>query len=120
MSHCLRCGATLTEDEMVCETCGRMLAGTRRVAEVPLEEEAALIYDLLSSGGLHPVMAWLDDGGRPVPILRDESAIPGGGLLPPLTNPFAVFVPDDEAEEALQVLQRAEEPGVSDAPVSSS
>ena len=83
MSRCLRCGAPLAEGDMTCEKCGRLLAGTRRVAEVPLEEEAALIYDLLASGGFHPVLAWLDDGGRPVAVERDGVTIPGAGLLPP-------------------------------------
>jgi hypothetical protein len=119
MSHCLRCGAALAEGDMTCETCGRLLAGTRRVAEVPLEEEAALIYDLLASGGFHPVLAWLDDGGRPVPVERGAVRNPGAGLLPPVTTPFAVFVPDEEADEALQVLQDAKSAGVSDAPASS-
>ena len=118
MSRCLKCGAALAEDGMTCETCGRLLAGTRRVAEVPLEEEAALLFDLLASGGFHPVLAWLD-GGRPVPVERDGVTIPGAGLLPPATTPFAVFVPDEEADEALQLLQDAERAGVSDGSASS-
>jgi hypothetical protein len=119
MSHCLKCGAALAEGDSTCEACGRVLAGTRRVAEVPLEEEAALLYDLLASGGFHPVLAWLDGGGRPVPVERDGVSIPGAGLLPPATTPFAVFVPDEEADEALQLLQDAEHAGVSDGPASS-
>ena len=118
MSQCLKCGAALAEGGSTCESCGRSLAGMQRVAEVPLEEEAALVYDLLASGGFHPVLAWLD-GGRPVPVEREGVTIPGGGLLPPVTTPFAVFVPEEEADEALQVLQDAERAGVSDAPASS-
>jgi hypothetical protein len=119
MSRCLKCGAALAEGDSTCEACGRVLAGTRQVAEVPLEEEAALIHDLLLSGGFHPVLAWLDDGGRPVPVERETATIPGAGLLPPVTTPFAVFVPEEEADEALQVLQDANAAGVSDGSVSS-
>jgi hypothetical protein len=119
MSVCAHCGAALAEGTLACENCGRPLARIRRVAEVPLEEEAALIYDLLASGGFHPVLAWLDDGGRPVPVERDSFTNPGAGLLPPVTTPFAVFVPDDEADEAILVLQDAGRAVVSDAPASS-
>src|SRR5262245_48168378 len=119
MSRCLRCGSSLAQEEITCEACGGLLAGTRRVADVPLEEEAALVYDLLSSGGFHPVLAWLDDGGRPVPVERDGAVTPGAGLLPPVSHPFAVFVPEDEAAEALQVLQDANRAGFSDASASS-
>jgi hypothetical protein len=113
MSLCLRCGTNLAEGEMTCEACGRTLAGTTRVAEVPLEEEAALIYDLLLSAGFHPVLAWLDEG-RPRPVDRERGMAPAMGLLPPVTTPFAVYVPEDEETEASQVLQDAGRAGVSD------
>ena len=107
MSRCLRCGAGLAQDEITCEACGSLLAGARRVAEVPLEEEAVLVHNLLQSAGFHPVLAWMDDGGQPRPMNPGTAIVPTMGLLPPVTNPFAVFVPEEEADEALQVLQDA-------------
>ena len=91
---------------MTCDGCGRLLAGTRRIAEEPLEEEAVLVHNLLESAGFHPVLAWLD-GGRPRPVSPGTPVVPAMGLLPPVTNPFAVFVPEEEADEAIQVLQDA-------------
>jgi hypothetical protein len=82
------------------------MAGMSQVAEVPLEEEAVLIYELLESAGFHPMLAWLDEGG-PRPIKPGTNVSPGIGLLPPVTTPFAVFVPEEEADEARQVLQDA-------------
>jgi hypothetical protein len=104
---------------MTCDACGRLLAGTSRIAEVPLEEEAALIYDLLSSAGFHPILAWLDEGARPHPVNREEGTVPAMGLLPPVTTPFAVFVPEEEFDEATQVLQDAGRGTVSDDPSAS-
>src|SRR5881394_696846 len=103
MNRCSRCGRELSPGETACASCGGLLPGTRQVAEVPLEEEAALIYDLLTSAGFHPVLAWLDDGGRPSPVDREGSTVPAAGLLPPVTTPFAVYVPEDESSEAAQV-----------------
>lgn len=107
MSRCESCGATLAPEEMTCQVCGRMLAGSCQVAEVPLEEEAVLIYSLLESAGFHPMLAWLDEGGQPHPIKPGTMVSPASGLLPPVTTPFAVFVPEDEETEAGQVLQDA-------------
>ena len=107
MSQCVGCGAPLQNDEMTCEDCGRRLAGTRRVAEVPLEEEAILLGELLESAGFRPILAWIDDGGRPRPIKPGSLASKAMGLLPPVTTPFAVYVPEEEADEAISVLQDA-------------
>jgi hypothetical protein len=104
---------------MTCGSCGSLLPGNRRVAEVPLEEEAALIYDLLLSAGFHPVLTWLGEGGRPSPVDREGSTVPAAGLLPPVTTPFAVYVPEDESAEAMQVLQDAGRSSVSDEPPAS-
>jgi len=83
------------------------LTGSRQVAEAPLEEEAVLLCDLLQSAGFHPILAWLDEGGRPRPIDPGRMVTRAIGLLPPVTTPFAVFVPEEEAEEAEQVLRDA-------------
>ncbi|HZM71035.1 MAG TPA: hypothetical protein VFB95_11805 [Candidatus Cryosericum sp.] len=107
MSQCDSCGAPLAEDETTCRACGRQLAGMSQVAEVPLEEEAVLIHQLLESAGFHPMLAWLDDRGRPRPIKPGTMVSPAIGLLPPVTTPFAVFVPEEEADEARLVLQDA-------------
>lgn len=90
-----------------------------RVTTVSLEEEAALIHDLLESAGFTTLLAWVDEGGRPHLIPRQQSVAPAAGLLPPVTTPFAVFVPQDDAEEALQVLNDAGRAGVRDAPFAS-
>jgi hypothetical protein len=119
MNRCERCGHDLAAGEMTCGSCGSLLPGNPRVAEVPLEEEAALIYDLLTSAGFHPVLAWLDEGGRPLAVDREGGTVPAAGLLPPLTTPFAVYVPEDEAVEAAQVLQDAGRSVVSDEPPAS-
>jgi hypothetical protein len=110
MSRCESCGATLAPGEMNCRACGRMLAGSCQVAEVPLEEEAVLIYELLESAGFHPALAWIDEGGQPRPIKPGTMVSPAIGLLPPVTTPFAVFVPAEEEREARQVLQDAGRP----------
>jgi hypothetical protein len=119
MNRCSGCGRDLPAGQTICEPCGRLLSGTRQVAEVPLEEEAALIYDLLTSAGFHPILAWLDDGGRPLPVDREGGTVPAAGLLPPVTTPFAVYVPEDESAEAMQVLQDAGRATVSDEPPAS-
>lgn len=106
MSQCDSCGAPLAENETTCRSCGRQMAGMSQVAEVPLEEEAVLIHQLLESAGFHPMLAWLDEGG-PRPIKPGTMVSPAIGLLPPVTTPFAVFVPEEEADEARQVLQDA-------------
>jgi hypothetical protein len=119
MNRCTNCGRDLPPGETTCVGCGGLPSGTRRVAEVPLEEEAALIYDLLTSAGFHPILAWLDDSGRPSPVDREGSTVPTAGLFPPVTRPFAVYVPEDESVEAAQVLQDAGRASVSDEPPAS-
>jgi hypothetical protein len=116
MNRCARCGKDLGHGQNTCESCGDLLSGTRCVAEAPLPEEASLIYDLLTSAGFHPILAWLDQGGRPSPVDREGAMGPAAGLLPPVTTPFAVYVPDDEATEASEVLQDAGRTTVSDEP----
>jgi len=91
----------------------------REVATKTLEEEAALLYDLLESAGFSPLLAWIDDSGHPRIVPRQNSVSPAAGLLPPVTTPFAVYVPEDDAEEALQVLRDAGRAGVKDAPFAS-
>jgi hypothetical protein len=103
MSVCLRCGTNLEDGEMTCGECGKF----SRVAEAPLEEEAVLIHNLLESAGFHPILAWLDNGGHPRALPPATATVPAMGLLPPVTNPFVVFVPEDDADEAAQVLQDA-------------
>jgi hypothetical protein len=114
VSVCQNCHAPLAPDETACRACGRLLANACQVAEAPLEEEAVLIYELLESAGFHPMLAWLDEGGQPRPIKPGTMVSPAIGLLPPLTTPFAVFVPAEEESEALQVLQDAGRRSVSD------
>jgi hypothetical protein len=77
------------------------------VAEESLQEEAALAYGLLKGAGLHPLLAYIDEGGEPRPINPEANYVPGAGLMPPVTTPYAVFVPEDEAEEARRILEDA-------------
>jgi len=93
--------------------------GMRKVATVSVEEEASLIHDLLESAGFTTLLAWVNEGGHPQLIPRQTNVAPAAGLLPPVTTPFAVYVPDEDAEEALQVLRDAGRAGVRDAPFAS-
>src|SRR5262245_5167016 len=93
--------------------------GMTNVSTVSLEEEAALIHDLLESAGFTTLLAWVDEGGHPHLIPRQQNVAPAAGLLPPVTTPYAVYVPQDDAEEALQVLRDAGRAGVRDAPFAS-
>jgi hypothetical protein len=93
--------------------------GMRQVAVETGEEQAALLADLLESAGFTALLAWIDDGGHPQIIPRQQSVAPAAGLLPPVTNPFGVYVPEEDAEEALQVLRDAGRAGVKDAPFAS-
>lgn len=93
--------------------------GMRKVAMEPVEEQAVLLAGLLESAGFTTLLAWVDDGGHPHVIPRQQSMAPAAGLLPPVTNPFAVYVPEEDAEEALQVLGDAGRAGVKDAPFAS-
>ena len=107
MSFCLNCRTELPAGELTCEQCGQLLAGSRMVAEEPLQEEAAVAYGLLKVAGLHPLLAYIDEGGEPRPINPEANYVPGAGLMPPVTTPYAVFVPEDESEEAMRILQDA-------------
>lgn len=91
----------------------------RQVAVETQEEQAALLAELLESAGFTTLVAWVDDGGHPHVIPRQQNVAPAAGLLPPVTNPFAVYVPEEDAEEALQVLADAGRAGVRDAPFAS-
>ena len=93
--------------------------GMRKVAVEPVEEQALLLADLVESAGFTTLLAWIDDGGHPHIIARQKSVAPAAGLLPPVTNPFAVYVPEEDAEEALQVLRDAGRAGVRDEPFAS-
>ena len=107
MSHCLSCNTQLPAGELTCEACGEILAGSRLVAEEPLQEEASVAFGLLQSAGLHPTMAYIDEGGEPRPINPEANFVPGAGLMPPVTTPYAVFVPEEEADEAATILEDA-------------
>ena len=93
--------------------------GMRRVAVQTVEEEAGLLADLLESAGFTTLLAWIDDGDVPHVIPRPKTVAPAAGLLPPVTNPFGVYVPDEDAEEALLVLRDAGRAGVRDEPFAS-
>jgi hypothetical protein len=107
MSHCLNCRTELPAGELTCERCGELLAGSRMVAEEPLQEQASIAYGLLQGAGLHPLLAYIDEGGEPRPIDPEANYVPGAGLMPPVTTPYAVFVPEDESEEASRILEDA-------------
>ena len=107
MSHCLNCRTELPEGDLTCEQCGELLAGSRLVAEEPLQEEAAVAHGLLKGAGLHPLLAYIDEGGEPRPIDPEANYVPGAGLMPPVTTPYAVFVPEEEAGDAMRILEDA-------------
>ncbi len=107
MSHCLNCRTELPAGDLTCEQCGQLLAGSRLVAEEPLQEEAAVAHGLLKGAGLHPLLAYIDEGGEPRPIDPEANYVPGAGLMPPVTTPYAVFVPEEEAGDAMRILEDA-------------
>jgi len=107
MSFCLNCRADLPSGELTCERCGEILAGSRMVAEESLQEEAAVAYGLLKGAGLHPLLAYIDEGGEPRPIDPEANYVPGAGLMPPVTTPYAVFVPEEESDDAVRILEDA-------------
>ncbi|OLD65500.1 MAG: hypothetical protein AUI47_01870 [Acidobacteria bacterium 13_1_40CM_2_68_5] len=90
--RCPSCDAALAPGETPCPSCGSLLAGSRKIVVEPLRQEAAFAHALLESAGLHPVLT---------PFQR------AGGLMVPLATAFAVFVPEDEAEESLRILEAA-------------
>jgi len=111
MSHCVACGRSIPKGEINCRACGELLAGTRQVAVEPLRQEATVAYGLLQSAGFHPVLAYLDESGEPHPIDPEASFVHGAGLMIPVTTAFGVYVPEEEAEEALEVLGDARASG---------
>jgi hypothetical protein len=111
MSRCVSCGKALPAGEFTCDDCGSLLAGTREVAVEPLRQEAAVAFGLLKSAGFNPVLAYLDESGEPHPIDPEASFIHGAGLMIPVTTAFGVFVPEDEAQEAIEVLNDARASG---------
>ncbi len=112
MSHCVACGKPVPKGEINCEACGELLAGTRQVAVEPMRQEAMVAYGLLKSAGFQAVLAFLDESGEPHPIDPEASFMHGAGLMVPVNISFGVFVPEEEAKEALEVLQDARRSGV--------
>jgi len=108
---CPSCDAALPPGGTPCPSCGSLLAGTRKVVVEPLRQEAALAHALLESAGLHPILTYHDESGVPHPIEPDEPFQRAGGLMVPLATAFAVFLPEGEAEEALQILEDARRAG---------
>lgn len=107
MNHCLHCGTSLPEGELNCKACGELLAGTRLVAEETLQEGAAIAYGLLKESGLQPILAYIDEGGEPHPIDPEADNVPGARLMSNVTTPYAVFVAEEEVDEALRILSEA-------------
>jgi len=89
------------------DTSGNLLDGARPVAIETMPEEARLLFHLLESAGLDPILAYHDDSGTVHPIAADEPFTLGGGLMVPVTTSFAVYVPESEAADARRVLQDA-------------
>ena len=117
MIKCLSCDAPIPEPTSTCEACGVPLAGTRRVALEPLQEEASFGYGLLKSAGLHPVLAYVEETGEPHPVDPEVEFGRSAGLMTPVTTPFGIYVPDDEVEDAQRVLvdaRKSSEEGESD------
>src|SRR2546425_53583 len=107
MSTCVACGAALKEPAQPCEACGRLLPGMMQVALEPLQEEAMIGLGLLQSAGLHPVLAYVEENGEPHPVDPEVEFSRSAGLMVPLTTPFGLLVPEEEAEDALKVLADA-------------
>src|SRR3989442_5359890 len=106
-NRCPSCDAALAPGVTPCPSCGSLLAGLRKIAVEPLRQEAALVFALLESAGLHPVLAYHDESGVPHPIDPEEPFQRAGGLMVPVTTAFGVFVPDAEAEESQGILEDA-------------
>jgi hypothetical protein len=104
---CPTCGEPIDAGVTPCPSCGSALAGALPVAVEATREEATLALRLLESAGMHPVLAYLDEGFVPHPIDPEGPFTAGAGLLLPVTTTFAVFVPEAEAEESKQILEDA-------------
>jgi hypothetical protein len=107
MKTCLSCSAPIAEPTSTCDACGVPLAGTRRVALEPLQEEAVICHGLLKSADLHPVMAYVEETGEPHPVDPEVDFGRSAGLMTPVTTPFGIYVPDEEVAEAQRVLADA-------------
>ncbi|MBI4169679.1 MAG: hypothetical protein HY510_07055 [Acidobacteria bacterium] len=105
--RCPSCGADLGEGEATCRSCGSLLAGKREVVLEPLRQEAALAHALLQSAGFHPILAYHDESDVAHPIDPEQPFNRAAGLMVPIKTAFGVYVPEEEAEEALRVLEDA-------------
>lgn len=104
---CPSCGAPLEEAGSACRACGSLLAGRREVVLEPLRQEAGLAYALLQSAGFHPILAYHDESDVAHPIDPEQPFNRAAGLMVPIKTAFGVYVPEEEAEESLQVLEDA-------------
>ena len=77
---------------------------------MPLRQEAGLVYGLLQSAGFHPILAYLDQSDAPHPIDPAEPFNESVGLMVPITTAYGVYVPEEEAEESMRVLEDARRP----------
>ena len=106
-SRCPTCDASIPRGVTPCPDCGSFLAGSQPIAVEPLREEAAVVYGLLQSAGLHPVLAYYDESGVPHPIDAEENFQRGAGLMVPVTTSFAIYVPEGEAQDSEAILADA-------------
>jgi hypothetical protein len=105
-ADCPACGARVPAGSTPCPACGSPFAGMCEVTVEPLRQEAAIVYGLLASAGLHPLVAYHDDSDTPHPL--DEDAFSSGaGLMVPATTSFGIFVPEGEGKEARAILEDA-------------
>ena len=105
--RCPACDASIPLGVTPCPDCGSLLAGSLPIAVEPLREQAAVVYGLLRSAGLHPVLAYYDESGVPHPIDAEENFLRGGGLMVPFTTSFAIYVPEGEAKDSGEILEDA-------------
>jgi hypothetical protein len=105
--RCPACGASVAPGMSPCPHCGSAFAGARQVAVEPMRQEAMLVFSLLESAGLHPILAFHDDSGTPHQIEPEEPFTRSVGLMIPVTTTFAVYVPESEAGDAQRVLEDA-------------
>ena len=104
---CPTCGDPVEAGAVPCPSCGSTLAGALPVAVEAMREESLIALRLLESASMHPVLAYLDEGGVPHAIVPDEPFTGSAGFLLPVTTTYAVFVPKDEADESKQILEDA-------------
>src|SRR5262245_3893304 len=92
--RCPDCGASVAPGASPCPRCGSVFAGACPVAVEPMRQEALLVFSLLESAALHPILAFHDDSGTPHPIEPEEPFTRSVGLMIPVTTTFAVYVPE--------------------------